>query len=175
MAKTMARYGLSQLELTQKNHKAAAEYLNQVMADLPDKKILLTDKGVMLYLAGSYEQAKNTLELAGRNDPKDMLASFYLAKTYLVIGDMAQAESLFSTVSYNMPEYSKVYFELGQIAAKNKDRVNAALFLGKYYLYEGKLESARFSLEGVVRDKKATDKQVEEGKLLLDTIERLED
>jgi len=175
MAKTMARYGLSQLELTQKNHKAAAEYLNQVMADLPDKKILLTDKGVMLYLAGSYEQAKNTLELAGRNDPKDMLASFYLAKTYLVMGDMAQAESLFSTVSYNMPEYSKVYFELGQIAAKNKDRVNAALFLGKYYLYEGKLESARFSLEGVVRDKKATDKQVEEGKLLLDTIERLED
>ena len=175
LTKTMARYGLSQLEMTLKNYKAATEYLNQVIADLPDKKILLTDKGVMLYLAGSYEEAKNTLELVGRQNPKDMYAAFYLAKTYLVIGDMAQAQSLFSTVSYNMPEYSKVYFELGQIAAKKGDRVTAALFLGKYYLYEGKLDSARFSLESVVRDKKANAKQQEEGKLLLDTIDRLED
>jgi len=175
LAKTMARYGLSQLEMTLKNYKAAAEYLNQVITELPDKNILLTDKGVLLYQTGSYEQAKNTLELAGRQDPKDMYAAFYLAKTYLVMGDLAQAQSLFSTVSYNMPEYSKVYFELGQIAAQKGDQVAAALYLGKYYLYEGKLDSARFSLERVMRDKKANTKQMEEGKLLLETIDRLED
>ena len=175
LAKTMARYGMSQLEMTLKNHKAAAEYLNQVITELPDKKHLLTDKGVMQYQAGSYEQARNTLEMVTRQNPKDMYATFYLAKTYLVMGEMSQAQSLFTTVSYNMPEYSKVYFELGQIAATKGDQVAAALFLGKHYLYEGKLDSARFSLERVVKDKKANDKQVEEGKALLDTIDRLED
>lgn len=175
LSRTMAKYGLSQLEMTLKNHQAAAEHLEQVIADLPQEKILLIDKGVMLYLAGDYHQAKNVLELAGRQNPKDMYAAFYLAKTHLVLGDITQAQSLFATVSYNLPEYSKVYFELGQIASKKKDRVAAALLLGKYYLYEGKLESARFSLESVVRDKKAKEEELEEGNRLLETIDRLEE
>lgn len=175
LAKTMARYGLAQLEMGVKNFKGASEYLAQVMADLPGNNQLATDHGVMLYQAGSYEQARNVLETASRANPRDMYALYYLARTYQMLGDINQAQRLFATVSYTLPEYAKVYFDLGKIASLKKERVAAALYLGRYYLLEGKLESARHSLESVTRDKMATEKQQQEGEELLDLIERLEE
>jgi len=171
--RTMARYGLSQLEMTLKNYDAAQKQLEQVITAYPEKKILLVDKGVMLYNAGSYDQARNLLEQVGAQNPNDMYAAFYLAKTCQIMGDMAKAQSLYETVSYKLPEYSKVYFELGKIASLKQESVASALYLGKYYLYEGKLDSAKFSLEGAVKNEKATAAQKQEGEQLLETIERL--
>lgn len=174
-AKTMAKYGLAQLESLANNFERSAELLDQVIAELPGRNILLADKGVMLYRAGKYEQARLVLDKACMNDPKDMYSTFYLGKTYQALGDIAKAESMLSLVSYSLPEYPKVYFELGKIAAQKKQRVAASLFLGKYYLFEGKLEQAKYSLESAVMDKKASEKQKEEGDELLETIERLEE
>lgn len=175
LERDMARYGQFRLEMVLKNFTGAATLLEQVIAAQPDRNILYSDKGVLLYNAGSYDQARNVLESAVRKAPKDMYGAFYLAKTYQALGDLSQAQALFATVSYNLPEYSKVYFELGKIASQKQQRVAAALYLGKYYLFEGKLESARFSLEQVVRDKTASSKQQTEGEELLATIDRLEE
>lgn len=175
LRKTMAKYGLSQLERVTNNSKRGLELLEEVIAVMPDRSILLADKGVMLYALGDYTNARIVLEKAGRTDPKNMYAAFYLGKTYQALGDLRQAETQFTTVSYNLPEYSKVYFELGKIVSKKNKSATASLFLGKYYLYEGKLESAGFSLESVGRDKTASEKEKEESEAMLETIDRLED
>lgn len=175
LKKTMAKYGLSQLERVTNNAKRGLELLEEVIAALPDRRILLSDKGVMLYSLGDYANARSMLEKAGRSDEKDMYAAFYLGKTCLALGDPAKAEAQFTTVSYNLPEYSKVYFELGKIASEKKKSATASLLLGKYYLLEGKLESARFSLETVDSDRTASAKEKEESETMLETLDRLED
>jgi predicted Zn-dependent protease len=175
LRKTMAKYGLSQLERVTNNARRGLELLEEVIAALPDKSILLSDKGVMLYSLGDYANARVILEKAGRADGKDMYAAFYLGKTWQMLGEPARAEAQFTAVSYNLPEYSKAYFELGKIASEKKKSAAASLLLGKYYLLEGKLESARFSLETVARDKTASEKEKEESETMLETIDRLED
>ncbi len=173
--KYMAMYGLAQHERTANNYKRGLDLLDQVIEVMPDRKILLSDKGVMQYASGDYENARISLEKAYRDNAKDLYAAFYLAKTYQMLGDNTRAEQLYTVVSYNLPEYSKVYFELGKIASQKGRNATASLFLGKYYLYEGKLKLARGTLGSVGRDKNATAKEKEQSEALLETIERLED
>ena len=175
LARTMATYGLAQLDMQLRNYTRAIGSIDQVIAAYPDRDILRTDKGVLLYNAGNYAEAKAILEESTKRNPNDMYGLFYLAKTCQVMGDIQTAENLYRTVSYAMPEYSKVFFELGKIASGHGKRVEAGLYLGRHYLLEGKLESARFSLDGVVRDKKASSKQVDEANELLTVIDRLEE
>ncbi|MFV0439304.1 MAG: M48 family metalloprotease [Desulfopila sp.] len=171
--RAMARYGLSQLEMVLKNTDAALKQLEQVIAIYPDRTILLVDKGIILYNGGQYDAARKLLEQAVNRNPDDMYAAFYLAKICQLQGDLSRAKTLFDTVSYTLPEYSKVYFELGRIASLQQQSAASALYLGKYYLYEGKLDSAEHSFKAALQDARATAGQKEEGQQLLDTIERL--
>lgn len=173
-SRTMARYGLAQLERRANNFKRGQQLLDEVIAAMPDRQILLSDKGVLLYAAGEYAEARIALEKAYMADEQDMYAAFHLGKTYQALGDINKAETLYKTVSYKLPEYSKVYFELGKIASQKKQNASSSLFLGKYYLYEGKLKQAKFSLNSAVRDETVSDKEKGEGERLLETIERLQ-
>jgi predicted Zn-dependent protease len=173
--KTMAKYGLSQLERKVNNFPRSLELLDEVIAMLPEQQILQSDRGALLYAAANYVEARAVLEKACDVNGKDMYSTFYLGKTYQALGDMGKAKTLFSTVSYSLPEYSKVYFELGKIATLQKQTSTASLHLGKYYLYEGKLKLAKFSLRGILKDKIASEHERADAESLLDMIERLEE
>lgn len=173
--KAMAFYGLSQVELQQRNFKAARAHLEKVRGALPDESVFLVDQGALLYQEGTYQEATTVLEYALKQRPKDMYAMFLLAKSYQIQNNLERAQALFTTVSYHLPEYSKVYFELGKMAALQQQRSKASLYQGKYHLLEGKNELAKFSLEQVVDDSSAPDKEVAEARQLLELIERLEE
>jgi predicted Zn-dependent protease len=173
-AKTMAKYGMSQLERRENNFKRSMELLDEVIASLPGQPLLQTDKGVLLYAAGDFEGARTVLESACQADAKDMYAVFNLGKAYQALGDINKAEDRYRTVSYELPEYPKVYFELGKIASQKKQNNRASLLLGKFYLYEGKLDLARFSLEKLAEDTSVNNKEHAEAETLLETIERIE-
>lgn len=173
--KTMALYGLAQHERTANNYVRGLELLDKVIATIPDRKILLSDKGVMQFASGDYENARISLETAYRDDAQNFYAAYYLAKCYQRLGDRTQAEELYTVVSYNLPEYSKVYFELGKIASQKGRGATSALYLGKYYLYEGKLKLAMGAFKSVSKDKKATVKEKEQSEAFIETIERLQD
>ncbi len=173
--KTMAKYGLSQLERRVNNFTKSLDLLDEVIATLPDKQIFQSDRGVLLYTAGNYIDARAVLEKACNVNGKDMYSAFYLGKTYQALGEMNKAQTLFSTVSYALPEYSKVYFELGKIATFKKQTSVASLNLGKYYLYEGKLKLAKFSLRNIVKDKISSEQERADAESLLEMIERLEE
>ena len=75
-------------------------------------------------------------------------------------------------VSYELPEYAKVYFELGQIASDQAQAGDASFYLGKYYLYEGKLKEAEQNIKNALRAKTMSARRTEESKDLLKKIDQ---
>ncbi len=172
-SKTMATYGLSQLAKNENDYTRSMELLTEVIAFFPDKNILKVDKGVIEFASGKLTEAEATLRAALRNDVSDLYAVFTLAKLLARTGRSAEADQYFQTVVYHIPEYSHVYFELGQVAAGNKQEGLAALHLGKFHLYNGKIKPAEQSLKNALNDKSLSDQSKAETKMLLKKIELL--
>ncbi len=168
--KAMADYGLAQIAENENDHDRALALLAKVQAFFPDRNILKTDQGVALFAAGQMAAAEKMLKEALAADSSDMYATFTLAKVLYRTNRSAEAENYFQQVSYEMPEYAKVYFELGQIAADNGQSGDASFYLGKYYLYEGKLKEAEQNIKNGLRSKTLSAKKTEESRDLLKKI-----
>lgn len=174
-AVNMAKYGLSQLDRLENNFDSSLKLINEVITALPQHPVLQTDKAVIELAAGRITEAKKNLERIVHKNSEDMYAAFQLAKVLYHQGDLKLAEKYLKEVSFEMPEYSKVYFELGQIAANQGKNGAAAGYLGKYYLYEGKFELARENLKQAIANNSTPDDMRTESKDLLETIKRLKD
>lgn len=174
-SRNLAKYGLSQLERQANNYARSKELINEVIEAFPGRIILMSDRGVLNFEAGEFVDARIALERAYNLNTNDMYSAFYLGKTYKALGELKKAENLFKTVSYKMPEYSKVYFELGSIASQQNQEMLSSLNLGKYYLYEGKLKLSKFSLNNVVKGENTPERLKSEAERILATIKRLEE
>ncbi len=172
-ARTMAGYGLALLAHGENDHDQALRRLEAVRTAYPEKMILLTDLGAFLFAAGRLSEAEKVLRQAVQADGNEMYAAFTLARLLSRTGRGGEAEEYFLRVSYELPEYAKVYFELGQLAADRRERGMASFFLGKYNLYEGKLTLAEEHLRAALGDRHLPLQQLREGKELLEQIVRL--
>lgn len=172
-AKVMATYGLSQVAKNENDSSKSLELLKKVIQKFPDKNILKVDKGVIEYGAGQFDEADATLREALSVDSSDMYATFTLAKLLYRTGKIDEAEKYFQTVQYELPEYPAVYFELGQIASDRKQAGKSSCFLGKYYLFLGKLDQAEQHLKLAITRNSLPEKLKAECKELLEKIERL--
>lgn len=164
--KNMARYGLAQIAKNENDYNKSMELLKKVISAFPDKNSLKVDKGVIEFASGKLVEAEITLREALRLDGSDLYAAFTLGKLLSRTGKLAEAEQYFQRVSYHIPEYSQVYFELGQIAARNKQSGLAAFYLGKFNLFSGKLKLAEESLRNALRDKSLSEQITNEAKML---------
>lgn len=171
----MAKYGLSQVERRMNNYARSEALLDEVIAVMPDWPILKTDKGILLSEAGRLDEARVLLGKSFQEHPKDMYTAYHLARVNMAMGNLDEAENLFTVVSYDLPQYAKVYFELGKIATAKKKDASAAMMLGKYNLYEGKLKLAEFSLKQVASHEQATEREKAEAERLLETIKRVQE
>jgi predicted Zn-dependent protease len=172
--KNMAYYGLSQIFKNGNDFKQALVYLQKVIDYFPHEDILLVDKGVILFNEGQYGEAEKILEEALDNDSSDMYATFTLGRLMYRIGKLTEAESYLKTVTYHMPECPQAYFELGKIAANTKQTGLSSYYLGKYYLYEGRLKLAGISFKKALRDNKTPEPILAESKQFLKKIKRLQ-
>ncbi|MGB3212558.1 MAG: M48 family metalloprotease [Desulforhopalus sp.] len=171
--KVMAYYGLSQVAKNENDNSRSLSLLEKVIAEYPDKNILKVDKGTVEFAAGQFSEAEQTLRRALAVDDSDMYATFTLAKLLHRTGRSEEAEEYFQTVRYEIPEYSQVYFELGQLASDNKQGGASSFYLGKYNLYEGKLKLAEQSLKNALRSDTLSEKMEVESKQLLEKIKNL--
>ena len=171
--KIMATYGLSQVAKNEKDYTGSLELLRQVIAYFPDKNILKVDKGNIDFLSGKLVDAEKTLRGALQADPSDLYAAFTLGKVLNRTNRSAEAEPYFQTISYQIPEYPQVYFELGRIAAEGQKTGLEAFYLGKFNLYGGKMKLAEESFKNALRDKTLSEKNKVETKELLKKIELL--
>lgn len=172
LARKMAYYGLSQISKNEKDYKRALEQLQMVSDFIPHKSILLVDRGVIEFEEGRYKEAKSTLETALQQDSSDMYATFTLAKLMYRMGAISEAQSYLHTVSYHIPEYAQVYYELGKIASDKNQNGLSSYYLGKYYLYKGKLKSADVSLEKALKYKDIPVAISADCKILLEKIKK---
>lgn len=170
----MATYGLALLEARELNYVKGLENLAEVKRYFPNRNLLDIDSGIMYLDSGDVDKGYDVLARAFKKDPDDMYAAFHLARAYEKKGRLGDAELLYGRIMKNMPEYSQVYFELGKIKAGMKKTGESNFYLGKYYLYEGKLKLAREYLAKAKKDPTVPQTlQQESDKLvtLLDDIE----
>ncbi len=175
LQKVMAEYGLSQIAKYENDYNKSLHFLDKVIESFPDKNILKVDRGTILFAAGRFQEAERTLRTALSVERGDMYAVFTLAKLLYRTGRINEAEKYFQMVKYELPEYSQIYFELGQIASDNKRVGNANFYLGKYYLYEGKIDLAEGNFRNALRQESLPAEMKAESKELLTKIKRLKE
>ncbi|MBB5346598.1 M48 family metalloprotease [Desulfoprunum benzoelyticum] len=171
----MAKYGLSQVDRLENNFDSSLSLIDEVIAAMPQHPQLLVDKAVIELAAGQAGQAQRTLETVLKRDRSNMYAVFTMAKALLQQGQQQEAERYLQELVVEQPEYPQVYFELGQIAANQRKNGVAAAYLGKHYLYDGKLELARKSFGDALRDGATPPEVKKECKELLKTVKRIEE
>lgn len=172
-SRIMATFGLSQVARNENDLDKSMELITKVIDAFPDKNILKVDRAVIQLAEGKLAEAEKSLRDALEADGSELYGTFILAKLLYRTGRLAEATGYLQTLSRELPEYAQVYFELGQIAADSKQRGLAALYLGKYNLYSGKMKLAEQSLKNALRDDALPEKMRTECKVLIKKIEDL--
>ena len=170
----MATYGLALLEARELNFSKAMEYMDKVRVHFPNRALLDTDAGIIFLDSGKTDQAIELLASAASRNPEDMYAAFHLARAYDKAGKVAAAEPLYAKVMATLPEYPRVYFEMGRIKASQGQAGLSNFYLAKYYLYEGKLDLAKEYLRKTRHDATVATAVQEEADQILLRLERLE-
>lgn len=169
----MAQFGLSQLAWQERDYTRALELIKIVRKFYPDRSILAVDQGVIEAAAGMDEKALFTLQQAVAQDNQNMYGYFALGKLRKRLGQLDEAVDYFLRVQSHLPEYSQVYFELGQIESARGNSGLAQFYLGKFNLHEGKLDFAKESLRKASRNNALSREHIYEIEELLAQIERV--
>ena len=172
---TMAHYGLALLNAMDTNFTEAIQQLELVRKKYPRKGILKVDLGTLYLEAGQVEQAVKILYEAYKRDPTDMYAVFQLAQAVEKRGEFVEAELLYHEVAKAMPEYSKLYYELGRMKANRGEQGISNFYLAKYYLYEGRIKYAKQYLKRASKDTTVPASMQEEAKSILANLKKLEE
>ena len=166
----MLKYGLSQAYLAAAEYDKAAEVLQEVISYYPTKTILKTDLGVIYYKSGRYKDGLELLLAARRLNPKDAYTIYNLALTYEKAGRPTEAVKFYKELILLAPDFTKVYFHLGNIMATKGNKGEGYYNLGIYYWYEGDLSSARHHFSQAVKHLPADSKLYDNSLKLLEKI-----
>ena len=173
LQKDMANFGMAQIARTENNYDYARTLLNQLIEKYPQKPNLIVDMGVLEYEDGKYELSEKLLRGAIDNNRNDMYAIYTLGLLLQRTERLESAIQQFKIVERELPQYANVYFALGQINSSLGKGGLAQFYLGKYNLYEGKLDLARHNFIAAIRDKSLSEKEKDDARDLLELIEKL--
>lgn len=171
----MLYYGLSQLDRMEKNYDSSKENLQKVIDFHPNESILLVDLGIIEMEAGKQQVALALFRTAYNKDRNDMWATFQLGRILFELKKYAAAEKYFKEVLADMPDYSKVYFEIGKLKAAIGEKANSAFYLAKYNLYEGRLKLSKHNIKRALQESGLAVEHKSEIKKMKEIIEKLEE
>lgn len=171
----MARYGLALLSAKEMDFSGALRQMEQVRLELPGREILDIDLAVLHLEAGQAAEALKLLRPAFKRDPGDIYAAFQLARALEQANDLAGAERLHLETAKALPDYAKIYYELGRLKARQGQNGASVFYLGKHYLHEGRIELAKQHLRRAEKDQTAPSALRQEAKSILERLKVLED
>ncbi len=174
LQRTMGTYGLALAARSDHNYPRARQLLQQVMATFPERDILKVDLAVLDLESGRTDEALQLLKNAVQRDPTDMYAVFELARVRSQRREYDRAKQLLEKVAQVMPDYSQLYWELARIEAGQNREGASTFYLGKYYLYEGRVKQAKQYLRRAAKDAKLSDTLRQEAKAILKRLQKLE-
>lgn len=169
----MAKYGLSQLDRIENNHDSSLKLLDEVIGYFPGYPILLADKGIAVYESGQIDKAIEILEEARSKNINDMYSTFQLGKLYSVKEQYDKAELYLSLVANDLVEYPQVYFELGKIKSRQSRYGDSQYYLGKYYMYSGRMDLAKSNFEKAESTSDTSEKLKKNAKEMLKLIKEI--
>ena len=172
---TMAHYGLALLSAEENNFPEAIKQLEIVRKKYPDQAILNVDLGTLYLLAGQTDQAVDILRKAYQRNSGDMYAAFQLAMAVEKKGDTTEAQRLYNELARAMPDYSRLYYELGRLKANLGENGISNFYLAKYYLYEGRIKYAKQYLKRSTKDKTVPAAMQQEAETILERLKTLEE
>ncbi|MFZ5797639.1 MAG: beta-barrel assembly-enhancing protease [Desulfobulbaceae bacterium] len=171
----MATYGLALLEAKELNFSKALDNLDKVRAYFVDRPMLDVDEGIIHLDSGNAEKAIELLGKALSSNPEDMYAAFHLARANEMTGKVNEAERLYTKVMSVLPEYPRVYFEMGRIRASQGRKGMSNFYLAKYYLYQGRMELAKEYFKITMDDSTVDSSVQEEADSILTRLDELEE
>jgi predicted Zn-dependent protease len=171
----MAHYGLALISAEEINFQEAVRQLEIVRQKYPGKDILNVDLATLYIQSGEIEKAARLLRRSYQRDPTDMYSAFELAQVMVVQGNADAAEKIYLEVAKNIPEYSKIYYELGRLKSQQAKIGESNFYLAKYYLYEGKIKYAKQYLRRAKKDLSVPVVLREEAESILARLKELED
>jgi tetratricopeptide (TPR) repeat protein len=137
--------------------------------------MLQVDLGVIFFEAGRYDEALPLFQLVAENDPDNSYATYYLARTLEQMGQLSEAASLYEKLLISLPDYPKLYYQLGNIKAGEGKTTESYYFLGSYYWLQGDMLLAKRSLSRAITEATGSDKLIKEkAGELLERIKRIE-
>ncbi|MEJ2034466.1 MAG: M48 family metalloprotease, partial [Deltaproteobacteria bacterium] len=169
----MAYYGLSQLYQVTANFEKSEEMLRKVILAHPDKPILTADLGVLRFEAGRFQEALTFFRKARAAMPDSAYASFYLASTLQQLGQLAEAGKIYQSLLPELPDYSRLFYQLSRLRAAQGHTEEAYYYLGVYHWQEGEPKIAKHYLKQAIA-KQPTDHEIhKQAEDLIKKIDRL--
>jgi predicted Zn-dependent protease len=166
----MLKYGLSQAYLVAAEYDKAEKMLREVISYYPTKPILKTDLGVIYYKSGRYEEGLELLSAARRLEPKNAFTIYNLALTLEKVGKLEEAVALYKELVLLIPDFTKIYFQLGNIMVTHGNKGEGFYNLGIYSWYEGDLTSAKHHLMQATKHLPADSKLHENSQKIINKI-----
>ena len=112
---------------------------------------ILKDLGWIYFLDGKYEQALKTLETACAMIPGDPDCLFYLGRTQMELGNLAEASDKFLELTRQFPRFTQAYYFLGQSLGKQQQLGEAHYYLGIFYLRSSDPKNAKIQLQQALK------------------------
>jgi predicted Zn-dependent protease len=139
----MIQYGLSQAYSAVAEYDKAEKSLREVISFFPSKTILKTDLAVIFMKTGRYQEALALLLDARKKNRQNAYTIYNLAQAHEKNGRPNEAIKLYEELTQLIPDYTKVYFQIGNIKSSQGDKGESHYNLGIYYWYEGDFSSAK--------------------------------
>ncbi len=120
---------------------------------------ILKDLGWIYFLDGKYQQALKTLESACAMIPEDPECLFYIGRTQMEMGNLAEASDRFLKLIRQFPQFTQAYYFLGQSLGKQQQLGDAHYYLGVFYLRTRDYKNAKVQLKQALKHSPDADKR----------------
>ena len=127
---------------------------------------ILRDLGWIYFLDGQFPQALKTLQSACSMLAEDPECSFYLGRTQLEMGNLAEASDNFLALPRRHPQFVEVYYYLGQSLGQQQQLGDAHYYLGVFYIKKRDYKNAVVQLKQALKHTQDADKRKQAEKWL---------
>jgi predicted Zn-dependent protease len=143
------RYGLILARVGKRQE--AIEQIRIALTKRAFDPYILRDLGWVYFLDGQFPQALKTLESAGSMIPGDPECLFYLSRTQMEMGNLAEASDNMLKLTRQQPDFTQAYYFLGKSLGQQQKLGDAHFYLGVFYLKKRDLKNASVQLKQALK------------------------
>jgi len=155
----LAHYGYGLILARAGKRQEAIEQIRIALTKRAFDPYILMDLGWIYFLDGQFPQALKTLESACGMIPDDPECLFYLSRTQMELGNLAEASDNLLKLTRQAPRFAQAYYFLGQSLGQQQKLGDAYYYLGVFYLRKKDFKNAKVQLEQALKHPQDDDKR----------------